>query len=238
MTQNPQTILNYKFTDKDLQQQALTHSSYSYEKDLNNLKNNERLEFLGDAVLQIVVSEYLYHTFPKMREGDLTKLRSSVVCEPTLATAARDLGIAPLLVLGRGEEQAGGRDRDSILGDTLEAIIGAIFLDGGLDPAKKFVLDTIVPHIKLLSESNELGDYKTRLQEMLQKKTTSPPKYVTVEESGPDHKKTFTIHVIHKNKIMGIGVGKSKKEAEQHAAQVALEKYKRYAGKGKNKQII
>ena len=223
---NPQAekTINYKFKNKNLLSQAFTHSSYAYENNLSTLKNNERLEFLGDAILQIVMSEYLYHKFPKMSEGELTRLRASVVCEPTLAMASRDIGLGKYLIIGRGEERMCGRERDSILGDVFEAIVASIYLDGGIEPAKVFILNALASYAENLSLHLATQDYKTRLQELIQKDSQSPLKYITVDEQGPDHEKVFTVQLKHKNRILGEGIGKSKKDAEQQAAKIAIQK--------------
>lgn len=223
MTQKAETILNYRFENDELFRQAFTHSSHVHEKKLDSLQSNERLEFLGDAVLQIVVSDYLYSNFTQMHEGDLTKLRASVVCESSLATAAKNMDIGSLLILGRGEKRTGGDYRDSILADTFEAVIGAVYLDGGYEPAEKIILDALVDSIHHLSKDVAPRDYKTRLQEQMQKTSSLPLKYTTVEEKGPAHKKIFKVHLEHNGKMLGTGIGKSKKEAEQQAAKAALD---------------
>lgn len=215
-------ILQYTFTDKTLLEHALTHSSYAFEKKMSPLSNNERLEFLGDAVLQIVMSTHLYNTHPKMDEGDLSRLRAKVVCEDSLAYVSRILKTGPFLILGRGEEKMGGHDRDSILADSYEAILGAIYLDGGLDPARDFIFYSLVPHIDRISKSIEVSDYKTALQEEIQKTSKLPIKYLTIEETGPAHDKRFVVEVTHNNKTLGKGSGRSKKDAEQQAARAAL----------------
>lgn len=217
-------VLKYKFKNKSLLKRALTHSSFAYERNMNPQFNNERLEFLGDAVLQIVISDYLFHEYKKMNEGDLTRLRASIVCEPTLAIVAREIELGECIVLGKGEARTGGHDRESILADSFEAVLGAIYLDGGLEVARTFVLNLFAPHIGTFSNNVSVQDYKTRIQELIQKTDKSPIKYITVEESGPDHDKTFTVHLSHGNKILGEGTGKSKKDAEQQAAKIALEK--------------
>lgn len=220
---NPtEKVIKYTFKDKNLMRHAFTHSSYAYEQKLNSLSNNERLEFLGDAVLQIVMSDHLYEHFPKMAEGELTKLRASVVCESTLANAARDIGLGSCLIMGKGEERMGGRNRDSTLGDVFEAIVAAIYLDGGIDPARTFILDALTPYVDTLSKQVAVQDYKTRLQELIQKTSKVPLKYITINATGPDHRKTFTVQLKHNNTILGQGSGKSKKDAEQAAAKVAL----------------
>ncbi|MCL6610890.1 MAG: ribonuclease III [Peptococcaceae bacterium] len=206
----------------DLLHMALTHSSYSFEKK-ERIRNNQRLEFLGDAVLELVVSEYLYNTFSSGTEGDLTKLRASIVCEPSLARAAREIGIGPCLYMGRGEERSGGRDRPSILADAFEALLGAIYLDSGLEEAAKFALGRLRDVIDDVLEGRVERDYKTELQEILQKISNHPVSYVILKEEGPAHDKTFTAAVIYMGRQMGTGTGRSKKEAEQHAARNALE---------------
>lgn len=215
--------LGYVFNNKKLLQQAFTHSSYAYEKKLDSLRSNERLEFLGDAVLQIFISDYLYDKYLQKDEGDLSKLRASIVCEPSLAILAKGLGLGQFLILGRGEDKTGGRRRDSILADTYEAVIGAIYLDGGTEPAQAFLTRNLFPNIDMLIANTQVVDYKTRLQELIQKNSTVPLKYTTTGASGPDHKKTFVVQLSHQGTVMGSGTGKSKKDAEQAAAKVAFE---------------
>lgn len=219
-----EAMLGYTFKDKALLKQSLTHSSYAFEKKLNSLQSNERLEFLGDAVLQIVMSTHLYGAYPRMDEGDLTRLRAKVVCEDSLAFAARKVGMGPHIQLGRGEEKSGGHTRDSILADTYEAILGGIYLDGQMPPAKDFIHRTLVPYIEQISKSIMVSDYKTTLQEAIQKHSTHPLSYETIHEDGPAHNKTFHVEVRHQGQVLGKGVGKSKKDAEQQAARKALEK--------------
>lgn len=217
---NPESILDYKFKNKKLLDQAFSHSSYVYEKNSPYLENNERLEFLGDAVLQIQISKYLFETYPKMQEGDLTKLRSKIVCGINLAQIARAMNLGSCIYLGKGEERNGGRDRESILADVFEAIIGAIYLDGGNEKVWEFVQKFVLPTINTLEE--ERLDYKTHLQELVQKAGKNPLKYTTIGEEGYDHNKTFTVQVFHEDKLLGIGQGRSKKDAEQMAAKEAL----------------
>lgn len=206
----------------DLLHMALTHSSYSFEKK-EKVRNNQRLEFLGDAVLELVVSEYLYNTCSSYTEGDLTKLRASIVCEPSLARVARELGVGSCLYMGKGEERSGGRDRPSILADAFEALLGAIYLDGGLKAAGQFALGRLGDVISDVLEGRVERDYKTELQEILQKISNHPVSYVILKEEGPAHDRFFTAAVTFMGRQMGAGAGHSKKEAEQQAARNALE---------------
>ena len=209
----------YEFKNKNLFTQALTHSSYANERHWDKLMNNERLEFLGDAVLELATSEYLYQNYPTMPEGEATRTRASIVCEQTLALCARDLGLGEWLMLGKGEELTGGRDRDSITSDAMEALLGAIYLDGGFANAKEFVHHFIlndIEHKKLFYDS------KTILQEQIQSETEEPIHYELVKEEGPDHNKRFTVNVVLGEKVLGSGSGRTKKAAEQEAAYRAL----------------
>ncbi|MCR1840804.1 ribonuclease III [Murimonas intestini] len=210
----------YVFQDKALLFQAMTHSSFANEHKYERTKDNERLEFLGDAVLEIISSEFLFLNYPKMPEGDLTKLRASIVCEPTLAVCARELGIDKYLLLGKGEEHTGGRNRDSIVSDAMEALIGAIYLDGGFVNAKEFVqkyILTDIEHKKLFYDS------KTILQEIVQRDYKEDEiSYVLIGEEGPDHDKTFIIQVKIGAVPVGQGSGRTKKAAEQAAAYQAI----------------
>ncbi len=216
---NFEGIIKYEFVNKNILRQALTHSSYSNERQMHKLYNNERLEFLGDAVLELVTSEYLFNTHPDMPEGDLTRLRATYVRERSLAYCARYMNMGSYLFLGKGEDATGGRDRDSILSDALEAIIGGIFLDGGFTNAKEFVTKEVLNTI----EQEELFfDSKTILQELIQSKYTDAIKYELISEEGPDHNKEFTVAVTLKNKKLGEGKGKTKKAAEQEAAHQAI----------------
>ena len=214
--------INYKFKDKSLLKQAFTHSSYAHEEKMDYLNNNERLEFLGDAVLELTVSHYLYDNFPDMSEGDLTKFRANVVCETSLAKGATTLKIGKFVLLSRGEEQTGGRERASILSDVFEAVIGAIYLDGGQEKAREFIMSILQKYIVDIRSNFHASDYKTHLQELIQKTSKEPIKYSIIKEEGPDHNKIFTANVVHGSKILGSGKGKSKKEAEQKAASIAL----------------
>ncbi len=215
--------IGFTFTKKDTLKQALTHSSYSNEKRYDKLKNNERLEFLGDAVLELVSSEFIFAEHKEMQEGELTRLRASMVCEPTLALCARDIKLGDYLLLGKGEDATGGRDRDSILSDALEAVIGAIFLDGGFTSAKEFIHKYIlndIEHKKLFYDS------KTILQEVIQSEGKDTLGYELVSEEGPDHNKKFTVCAKVGEEELSVGTGRTKKAAEQNAAYKALLKLK------------
>lgn len=211
--------IGYQFNDVDLLLHALTHSSYANEKNLKPFSDNERLEFLGDAVLEVVSSDFLYRNYPDMPEGDLSKLRASLVCEPTLAFCAKDIDLGSFILLGRGEDATGGRTRKSITSDAFEAVIGAMYLDGGIEPASVFIsrfVLTDIEHKKLYH------DCKTALQEIVQAKHNSTLTYEVIDESGPDHAKVYTAVAKVGEKIIGKGVGSSKKHAEQEAAFNAL----------------
>lgn len=218
-----QEKIGYRFRDVNLLKQALTHSSFANEQKVNKLKNYERLEFLGDAVLELVSSEFLFTENPDMPEGQLTKLRASMVCEPALAYCAKDLDIGSYLLLGRGEEATGGRKRDSITSDVMEAIIGAIYLDSGLENAKKHIYRFILSDLehKIL-----FFDSKTILQEEIQKKKDARLRYELVGETGPEHDKQFHVEAYLNDVLIGTGAGRTKKAAEQQAAYEALLKMK------------
>lgn len=210
--------IGYEFKEKELLKQALTHSSFSNEQRINKLKDYERLEFLGDAVLELLSSKFFFLSHPEMTEGEMTKLRSSMVCEPALAFCARDLNLGEYILLGKGEEATGGRERDSIISDVMEAVIGALYLDGGLEEADKFIHKFILSDL----ESKQLFyDSKTILQEQLQK-SGDKLHYELIEESGPDHDKQFKVEVKIDTVVIGTGVGRTKKSAEQKAAYEAL----------------
>ena len=213
-----QNTIGYNFQSEGLLRQALTHSSYANEKHMKKLSDNERLEFLGDAVLELVSSDFLYKNYQKLPEGELTKLRASIVCEPTLALCAKELHLGEYLLLGKGEDQTGGRERKSILSDALEAVIGAIYLDGGFANAKEFVLKYIMTDIE---HKQLFYDSKTILQEVVQGEHESL-QYVMTEESGPDHNKSFTVEARVGSRVLGEGTGRTKKAAEQEAAYRAL----------------
>ena len=207
--------IQYQFQNKNLFCQALTHSSYANEHRLDHSRCNERLEFLGDAVLEIVTSDFLYHKYDHLPEGDLTKIRASIVCEPTLAYCAGDLSLGDYLLLGKGEEATGGRSRNSVVSDAMEAVIGAIYLDGGFANAKEFIHRFILndmEHKKLFYDS------KTILQEIVQGHTDETLTYVLLKEEGPDHNKSFEVSAMLDGQEIGRGIGRTKKSAEQRAA--------------------
>ncbi len=214
--------IKYEFKDDELLLQALTHSSYANEMKMSKEDNNERLEFLGDAVLELVTSDHVYHEYKDLSEGDLTKLRASIVCEQTLSSCAKDMDIGNFLLLGKGEDASGGRYRNSILSDTLEAIIGAIYLDGGFTNAKEFIKKNIFYNV----ENKELFfDSKTILQEIIQNDNNKQKiHYKLISELGPDHNKSFTMALLIGNEQVSVGVGKTKKAAEQEAAMKAIKK--------------
>ncbi len=216
-------IVNYKFKNIEILEKSLTHSSYSNEDKYYTKVNNERLEFLGDAVLSIVVSRFIFDEFPEYPEGELTKLRSQVVCEDTLSIVATNLNVGEFLLLGKGEESSGGRERKSILADAVEAIIAAIYIDGGYKEAQKFVLENITQYIKIAVKGKIISDYKSFLQEYYQRKNqVCKIRYVVTKEEGPDHEKMFHVNVLVNKVVVGTGAGKSKKIAEQDAARKAL----------------
>ncbi len=215
--------LHYKFKNKILLRKALIHRSYLN----NNMKrneSNERLEFLGDAVLDLIVCEEFYKMFPDKDEGDLTKLKSFFVNQEALANKARQMNLNQFILLGEGEDQSGGRNRDTILSDALEALVGAIYLDKGLDKVKKFIKQFIINDVKKFRNKPIPINYKSKLLEYIQDTTQTIPKYRIINERGPDHNKTFTVEVFVEGRSYGIGKGKSKKKAEQNAAQAAISK--------------
>ncbi len=216
-----QKIIGYNFKDAELLKVALTHSSYANEHKSQKMPCNERLEFLGDSVLSIVVSEYIFKNCPDFPEGELTKLRASLVCEESLFEFAKKINLGSYLLLSRGEHHNKGAHRPSILSDAFEALIAAIFLDGGKNPAEKFILRFVVPEIKNYKK-HPAKDYKTTLQEIIQKNPGEQLEYVLVKESGPDHNKHFVVEVHLNSNVIGRGGGKSKKQAEQQAAREAL----------------
>lgn len=215
--------IGYEFKDLNLLITALTHSSYANES-RHNIPDNERLEFLGDSILGMVTADYLFEIFGQYTEGDLTKIRASIVSEGSLAEIARSIQLGEFLYLGKGETNTGGRNRDSILADAVEAIIGAVYLEGGLKQVRDFILDLFAPIMKKSFEGRGFQDYKTNLQEVLQKDSDKEITYRVVDERGPDHAKRFIVEVCHHGKAIGRGRGKSKKEAEQKAAKEALDK--------------
>lgn len=222
MIKDLETAIGYRFQNITLLQNALTHSSYANERWHDSLKSNERLEFLGDSVLGMVVAEHLYNRFPDRPEGELTRMRADMVCEQALAEIANKLDLGKHMLLGHGEEQCGGRNRASILADAVESIIAASFLDGGMDAAKQIVEKFVLCHVPKDRLHNM--DYKTILQEQVQKKKNQVLSYALIGESGPDHDKRFTVAVYLNGQQVGQGIGSSKKRAEQEAARAAVEK--------------
>lgn len=219
---NFQNVINYHFNDLNLLKNALTHSSYANEKKINKCKDNERLEFLGDAVLELTSSDYIYKNHEEMHEGNMTKLRASIVCEPTLAMCAREIGLDKYIMLGKGEELTGGRTRDSIISDALEAVIGSIYLDGGFANAKEFVSSFVLND---LDNKKLFFDSKTILQEVVQS-MGKDAKYISIGERGPEHNKVF-MERLHIDDDFDVDAsGHTKKAAQQHAAYKALLRFK------------
>ena len=221
MLKDLEAAIGYRFKNISLLQNALAHSSYANERWHSSLMSNERLEFLGDSILGMLVADHLYRNFPDRPEGELTRMRADMVCERALAAVAGKIGLGEHLLLGKGEEAGGGRGRDSILADAVESVIAASYLDGGMEAAKQFVDRFVlvnVPHAKLHNR-----DYKTTLQELVQQKKNQTISYVLVGESGPDHDKQFVVQLLINAKVAGVGTGSSKKRAEQNAARAALE---------------
>lgn len=221
MLSDLEKAIGYQFKNIALLQSALTHSSYANERFHNGLKSNERLEFLGDSILGMVTAEYLYRNFPDRPEGVLSRMRADMVCEKSLATIAERIDLGKHLLLGNGEEQGGGRKRDSILADAVESVIAACFLDGGMEPARAFISTFVLTEVPVQKMHN--ADYKTALQEKIQQKKNQTLTYVLVGEHGPDHDKWFEVEVQLNGKKLGSGSGSSKKRAEQDAAKNALE---------------
>jgi len=220
-----QKNLNYCFNDPALLKKALTHSSYANENMSKGIASNERLEFLGDSMLGMTVALLIYNDKPTLTEGQMTKLRAELVCERSLAALALELDLGSCLLLGRGEENGGGRSRPSILSDAFEAVLAAMYLDGGYEPIERFISVCFRPRLENPVQSYH--DYKTLLQEAIQVKPGQSLVYEVTKEQGPDHDKSFTIEVKLNNKIIGIGTGKSKKSAEQEAAKAAIGKIKK-----------
>lgn len=215
--------IGYQFRNIVLYRKAMTHSSYANEHRERHLQHNERLEFLGDSVLGFVTADYLFCQYPELPEGELTKLRAAVVCEQALYEVAMELGIDREIRLGHGEETGGGRQRPSILADATEALLGAIYLDGGIEPARKFVLDFVPRKAEEARRGGAFKDYKTMLQEIVQKSKQETLEYRLAGASGPDHDKQFTMELLLNSNVFASGTGRSKKEAEQMAAKQALE---------------
>ena len=222
MIKDLEAAIGYRFSNITLLQRALTHSSYANERWHNSLLSNERLEFLGDSILGMTVAEYLYRNFPDRPEGELTRMRADMVCEKALAKVAVRIELGRHLMLGNGEEQGGGRGRDSILADAVESVIAACFLDGGMDAARSFIDRFVLVEVPVQRLHN--ADYKTALQELVQQKKNQVLTYVLTGESGPDHDKRFEVEVKLNGNTIGSGSGSSKKRAEQDAARCALEK--------------
>ena len=217
-----ETKLGYQFKNHKLLDHALTHSSYANEHHLGSISSNERLEFLGDSVLGMIVADHLYRTFPDLPEGDLTRIRANLVCEGSLVLVAKEWDLGRYLKLGKGENACGGRSRPSILADAVEAVLAAVFLDGGLahdrDIIQRFLLD------RMEQVNRASRDHKTYLQELVQRKSGQVLSYELIGESGPDHNKTFQMQVLLNGQPIGQGTGHSKKEAEQAAANAAIER--------------
>ena len=221
MIKDLEAAIGYKFRDISLLHNALAHSSYANERWHCSLMSNERLEFLGDSILGMVVAEYLYRSFPDRPEGELTRMRADMVCEKTLAAVAGRIDLGGHLLLGTGEEQGGGRTRNSILADAVESVIAASFLDGGMEAARAFIQKFILVEVPVKKLHNV--DYKTSLQELVQQKKNQVLTYTLVGESGPDHDKRFDVEVRLNGQVVGLGSGSSKKRAEQDAAHAAME---------------
>lgn len=216
-----QQQLHIHFENKELLYQAFTHSSYVNEHRRKLFTDNERLEFLGDAVLELSVSRFLFENYPKMSEGELTKLRASIVCEPSLVIFANELNFGQFVLLGKGEEITGGRERPALLADVFEAFVGALYLDKGLDDAVCFLEKVVFPKVEVGAFSHVM-DFKSQLQEMVQQTNNGVLHYEIVDEKGPAHNRTFISRVLLSDTELGVGRGKSKKEAEQQAAQEAM----------------
>ncbi|MBR1597985.1 MAG: ribonuclease III [Lachnospiraceae bacterium] len=215
--------IQYQFNNKELLKQALSHSSFINEMKKKGMESYERLEYLGDAVLELIVSEFLFHEYKDMSEGKLTKLRASLVCEFTLSAVSRELHFGDYVLLSKGEEMTGGRNRDSILCDLFESVLGAIYLDGGMEPAKKYAMSFLLTDIE---HKSLFYDAKTTLQEMVQKDGKGKVTYEEIRESGPDHNKCYVMSVLVDNKKLAEGTGSSKKLAQQKAAYEAILKLK------------
>ena len=221
MIRELENAIGYRFHNISLLQNALAHSSYANERWHNSLMSNERLEFLGDSILGMVVADHLYRNFADRPEGELTRMRADMVCEKALARVANQIGLGEHLLLGKGEEQGGGRGRDSILADAVESIIAACDLDGGMEAAKAFISRFVLVNVPVSRLTN--ADYKTALQELVQQKRNQVLTYTMVGESGPDHDKRFEVELTLNGQVVGHGIGSSKKRAEQDAARNAME---------------
>lgn len=215
--------LGYTFKNKKLLETALTHSSYANEK---RRESNERLEFLGDSVLSLIVSNYIFRKLSKVDEGELTKIRASLVCEQSLAEFSKEVSLNQYLLLGKGEEMTGGRNRASIISDAFEAVLAAIYLDGGIEVATEWVMKVMNDKLSEALKGKIYKDYKTMLQEQVQRGDVGKVTYNTIKEMGPDHNKYFEVEVMIDGVVKNVGKGSSKKEAEQNAAQIALNRIK------------
>ena len=216
--------IGYTFKDKELLRKALTHTSYAYE---HNVESNEKLEFLGDSILEFLSSTYIYQNYPKLKEGEMTKVRAQVVCEASLYKVAKAHNFSDFLRLGKSERTSGKDVKPAIMADSVEAVIAAMYIDGGLEPVNKFIIENLKDEIKLASQNVGQKDYKTVLQEILQKHGDVHIEYKIIKETGPDHDKVFTSEVIYNGKILANGEGKSKKHAEMDAAKHAIELIKK-----------
>ena len=217
-----ETKLGYQFQNPKLLENALTHSSYANEHHLGSISSNERLEFLGDSVLGMIVADHLYRTFPDLPEGDLTRIRANLVCEGSLVLVAKEWDLGRYLKLGKGENACGGRSRPSILADAVEAVLAAVFLDGGLEHDRDIIQRFLLDRMEQVNRASR--DHKTYLQELVQRKSGQVLSYELIGESGPDHNKTFQMQVLLNGQPIGQGTGHSKKEAEQAAANAAIER--------------
>lgn len=215
--------IGYTFTNKELLKKALTHTSYAYE---HNVESNEKLEFLGDSILEFISSVYLFQNYSHLKEGEMTKVRATVVCEKSLYKVAKMHNFSDFLYLGKSERQSGGEDRPAILADSVEAVIAAIYLDGGIEEAQRFIVENLKQEIEIASKNVGQKDYKTVLQEKLQEHGEVEIKYTILREIGPDHDKIFEAQVECNHKKLAVGTGKSKKQAEMEAARKALENLK------------
>lgn len=215
--------IGYRFENKELLKNALTHTSYAYE---NKVESNEKLEFLGDSILEFISSKYIFANYPKLKEGEMTKVRATVVCEESLYKIAKMHGFSDFLYLGKSEQLSGGKNRPAILADSVEAVIAAIYLDGGIEPADKFIIENLEKEIEIATKNVGVKDYKTVLQEKLQEHGEVKIEYQIINEKGPDHDKSFEAQVSCNGKVLAKGEGKSKKEAQMNAAKGALEKIK------------
>ena len=215
--------IGYSFKDKNLLRKALTHTSYAYE---HNVESNEKLEFLGDSILEFISSKYIYKNYPKLKEGEMTKVRATVVCEESLYKIAKSHNFSDFLYLGKSEVITGGKNRPAILADSVEAVIAAIYLDGGLEPADKFIIENLKNEIEIATKNVGKKDYKTVLQERLQVHGDVKIEYEITKEEGPDHDKSFEAQVKCNGKVLAKGEGRSKKEAHMQAAKKALESFK------------